>query len=71
MSQVNQEKKVISSQEFQRQLGSEALNLIYRQLVPLEKVFDEAMYKVKSRFTIEQLKSQIYKEKSLRALFYF
>jgi hypothetical protein len=54
MSQVNQEKKVISSQEFQRQLGSEALNLIYRQLVPLEKVFDEAMYKVKSRFTIEQ-----------------
>ena len=54
MSQVNQEKKVISSQEFQRQLGSEALNLIYRQLVPLEKVFDEAMYQVKSRFTIEQ-----------------
>jgi hypothetical protein len=53
MSQVNQEKKVISSLEFQQKLGSAALSLISNQLVPLEKVFDEAMYQVKSRFTIE------------------
>jgi hypothetical protein len=53
MSQVNQEKKVISSHEFQKRLGSEALNLICYKLVPLEKVFDEAMTRLKSQFTIE------------------
>jgi len=54
MLQVNTEKTVISSQEFQRRLGSETLNLICHQLVPLEKVFDEAMKHLTSKFTVEQ-----------------
>ncbi len=53
MSQVNQEKKVISAKEFQQRLGSETLNLICSQLVPLEKVFDQAMKHLKSKFTVE------------------
>lgn len=50
---MSQEKQVISLQEFQKKLGSETLNLICSQLVPLEKVFDEAMTRLKSKFTVE------------------